>query len=191
MQSIGWVSTRDYCEHAVLEMSQAHEIMTIMPPDRLPPDERPSFVKNPLRVTSRKVPTEKGSKLSITAGWNGNVESYWFIVRWTEDIGADIKADDVYHEGGYPWGHISDIATLAEDLIGELDMTSPALPLVFAELLADKSMDMAQALYYEAPHRNEHVLDLIAKTLDNDFTPVIPPGDAPPPRVRGQYWIGE
>jgi hypothetical protein len=171
-------------------MFQAHETMTTMPSDRLPPEERPSFVKNPLRITSREVPAEVGSKLRIAAGWNGNVESFWFIVRWTEDIGEDIKADDVYHEGGYPWNHITDIGSLAEHLASEIDWSHPALPAVFYTLMGDQAMDMATAAYYEAPHRNERVMDLIAKTLDKDFTPVVP-ADQIKPRIRGQYWIGE
>jgi hypothetical protein len=155
--------------------------------ERPPIEERESFKQNPVRVTRHYIPADPGSKLEIIAGWNGNVESYYFVVTWTEDIDAEVKAGDVYHEGGYPLNQITDIADLVEHIIGEVDLSSPQLPAVLYELLGDKSADMAVFHYYANPWRNNHIPELIGKVLDRDFRGLIPPRDGPP-RERGRYW---
>ena len=170
-------------------MSEPRETMSAMIDRRPPPEQRRTLIDSPMRVTKREVPSQRGSKLDITAGWNGNAESYYFVVLWTEDVGENIKASDVYSEGGHPWNQITNVTTLAEQLIGELDLSSPSLPLVLYELMSDKESDYAQFHYFENEHRNRHLLALIGNMLDQRWEPVVPAPE--PPRARPRQWNGQ
>lgn len=137
---------------------------------------------DPERVTYRSVPCNV-SLQEITAGYNGNVGSYFYVIRWTgkPTAGSSIVAGDVELAGGYPFGRITDIADVVCDITGYVDLESPDLIPVLHELLADKSIDASSQHYAENPAGNKLLPTIIGKVLDRDFTPVVAPRAATVP----------
>jgi hypothetical protein len=155
---------------------------------------------DPERITRYVVPCSD-SLMAAVAGYNGNVGSYYYVVRWTGKPTPDsaVGAGDLEMEGGYPLGLITELAALTADLMDYIDLESPDLVLVLHQLLMDKTIDAAAHLYAENPYGNKLLPTIMGKVLDQDFTPVVeqrlPDAPSMPPELkkagaqrRSRFW---
>jgi hypothetical protein len=145
---------------------------------------------DPTRITRRIVPCGDQA-IQIIAGWNGNVESYFFVATWIKDFDYStwsgtpdnpIRAGDLYIDGGYPREIIPSIADLVAPLMEDLDWANPELPAILFDLLADREIDASSQLYADAPSRYKRLPDLIGRVLERG--PVLAPRLSQAPTLR-------